>query len=146
MQVDSSDALESALAEALVRRAEDMNAAAVRLQGFAFAPGEESPDLVEGEGLEGPSLRDLALRALGRAVDPVNFALLERLAESESSVGELMGSLALPRSAVSERVNDLLQVGLVGRTHKGDGATLTPAGRAVVDLVAGVVERGQRRP
>lgn len=145
MLADVTGGAAGELAQALTRRMAEMKAAAERLQGFAFAPGEESPDLLDDEGDGSGTLRDMALRALARSADPINFALIEHLSESDATVGELARSLGLPRAAVSERVNDLLQVGLVARTHRGDGATLGPAGREIVELVTAVVEQGRRR-
>jgi hypothetical protein len=40
---------------------------------------------------------------------------------------------------VWERINGLAAVGLAGRSHEVDTAGLTPAGRALVDLVEGAV-------
>lgn len=139
---DLSDGLADALTRSLTRRMAEVKAAAERLQGFAFAPDEPVPELID-EGNEQATLRDMILRALSRAVDPVNFSLMEELADSDRTVARLAEALVLPRSAVSERVNDLLQVGLVHRTHTGDGVVLSEGGRAIVELVSVVVDQGR---
>lgn len=134
------------LARGLAQRLVDLKAASERLDRFAFDTAEEAPQRPDGDGDDDAALRDLVLRALARAVDPVNFDLIARLSIADTSVGDLALYLQLPRTAVSERINDLLQVGLVGRTHRGDSVGLTSSGRAVFDLVASIVERGQEAP
>lgn len=60
--------------------------------------------------------REIFLRALGSLSDPINFRLLQSLDPlSAASLSELMGASGLGRVAVSERLNDMVQVGLVSR-------------------------------
>lgn len=143
MLADRADDLADLLAGSLSHRLAELKAVSERLERFAFEPGEDAPEFLDEEAGSDAALRDLLLRALGRAVDPLNFALIEQLAGSDASVGALARHSGLPRGAVSERINDLLQVGLVGRTHRGDEVALTPSGRAIADLVASVVDKGR---
>jgi DNA-binding MarR family transcriptional regulator len=141
---ETANEIAELLAQGLTRRLAELKAASERLESFAFDPGDEAPDLLDEEGDSEAALRDLVLRALARAADPLNFVLIERLAAGDATVGDLAHHAGIPRAATSERINDLLQVGLVGRTHRGDGVGLTPPGRAIFDLVAAVVERGRK--
>ncbi len=88
---------------------------------------------------------ELALRALRTAADPLNFALLQALAADESRyMGQLVESVGLGRLALTERLNDLIQVGLASRNIDTDHAQITAAGMGMVELikalVAGVAE------
>ena len=119
------------LGKALGARLADVEAALDRYGAFAFSPGQAAPP-VAGDGIQ--AARDLVLRALRAAADPVNAALLRRLADGDASLVCLGEVVALPRQAVWERANELLAVGLVGRSLEADAAGLTPAGVAMVAL------------
>jgi len=66
----------------------------------------------------GPSMPEVADRmaALG---DPVRRAIFEMLAEGPRSVGDIAGKLPVTRSAVSQHLRVLSDVGLV--THESAG-------------------------
>ncbi len=119
------------LGKALGARLADVEAALDRYGAFAFSPGQAAPPAA-GDGIQ--AARDLVLRALRAAADPVNAALLRRLADGDASLVSLGEVVALPRQAVWERVNELLAVSLVGRSLEADSAGLTPAGVAMVTL------------
>lgn len=123
------------LGRALAPRLAEIAAALDRYAAFAFSPGGGgAPSALEpGEG--GEAGRELVLRALRAASDPLNDRILRRLAEGDATLPGLTELVALPRLAVWERVNDLVQVGLVGRSLEGDRAGLTEAGAALVELV-----------
>jgi hypothetical protein len=120
------------LGKALGARLAEVEAALERYGAFAFTEGQAAPPAAPGDRTE--AARDFVLRALRSATDPLNAALLRRLARGDATLaalGELMG---LPRLATWERVNELLAAGLVARSLEADTAGLTPAGAAVVAL------------
>ena len=124
-----------ALRDALTRRLVDARAAAKRMEGFAFEPGQDAPGLLDEEESQTDSMRDLVLKALNRTSDPLNFSMLRHLNGGDASIAALAKLTGLTRIATSERVSDLVQVGLVGRSHQGDAVGLSPAGTALVELI-----------
>ncbi len=85
--------------------------------------------------------REMTLRALRIAADPINFAILEYLAtHSSAPLADLETATGLGRLALSERVSDLVQVGLAGRNIDTDHVQATPAGAAVVEWINGLGE------
>lgn len=145
------------LAEGLWRRMRDVVLAAARLERFNFAPGAAAaaprPGWVTGLATDGVVLEagvaDLVRRAFAVGADPVNHRMLARLdGETEGmALGELARALDLPALAVAERVNDLVQVGLVGQVLERGAVETTAAGRAwvrLVDAVAGRLARHAR--
>ena len=95
----------------------------------------------------GAAAREMLLRAMRRAGDPLSYSLLRRLSSLAGSdeleglsLDRLMEATGLGRVAVSERVYDLVQVGLLSRELTSDQVRLTPLGAAAVKLVEGVVE------
>ena len=139
----------SLAAKGLAARLADVQATIHRYSSFAFRPGEASPSPPPGDGDALALARDLVLRALAAVADPVNDQLLRRLAQSDATLAELSTVTALPRLAVWERVNDLVQVGLARHALEGDRAGLTSAGQALVELVdelaAGAAEQRAER-
>lgn len=123
------------LGRALAPRLAEIAAALDRYAAFAFSPGggEAPPALEPGEGAEAG--RELVLRALRAASDPLNDRILRRLGEGDAALLLLAEVVALPRLAVWERVNDLVQTGLVARSLEGDRAGLTEAGATLLELV-----------
>ncbi len=86
--------------------------------------------------------RELLLRALRLAGDPVNYQILGALGPEEAvTAAALMEKTGLGRVALSERVNDLAQVGLAARDPIGDDVRATPL---AVGLRALVEELGRR--
>jgi len=118
-----------ALGKALGARLAEVEAAMERYRSFAFSPGQDGP---AGAGDRTESARDLVLRALRVAADPVNAALLRRLSEGDAPLSALVELVGLPRLAAWERVNELVAAGLAGRSLEADAAGLTPAGVAMV--------------
>lgn len=88
------------------------------------------------DGRLGDAAREVLLRALRAAADPVNFRLLRFLDPLKPmALPELMQETGLSRVAVSERINDLVQTGLASRELIGDQIRGTPL---AVGLVATV--------
>ena len=128
------------LGRALAARLADIASAAARYDAFAFTerPASGSSD---GGPADDPAAvaRDFALAALRAAGEPLGYAMLRRMSGADVSLADLAAETGLPRLAVWERINGLVAAGLVGRRHEDDTAGLTPAGRALVDLVEGAV-------
>jgi len=80
--------------------------------------------------------RELLLRALRVGADPANFRILQTLDPLEPiEMPQIMECSGLHRVAASERVHDLVQVGLAAREMINDQVRGTPLGRALVQLV-----------
>ena len=85
--------------------------------------------------------REMTLRALRIAADPINFALLEYLAaHSSSPLADLETAAGLGRLALSERVSDLVQVGLAARNIDTDQVQGTAAGAALAGWISNISE------
>lgn len=125
------------VAKGLSARLSDVAAARERHLSFVFAPGRD----VVADGGGAAAARDLVRRALTVLADPVNDELVRRLADGDASVAELADVVGLPALAAWERVNDLVQVGLVRHALDGDRAGLTGAGQALAELVSELSDR-----
>lgn len=78
----------------------------------------------------------LTLRVLHTVGDPTNFAILQLLATEDSqTIPTLIAEIGVGRLVLSERLNDLVQVGLVTRLIDTDHAQITAAGASMVRLV-----------
>ena len=96
--------------------------------------------LLEDEGTREQAAREFTLRALRRGSDPLNHWII-RMAHEERSIAvtELEQQAGVTKSTLSERVNDLVQVGLLERNLEGDmvqPTVLTAGFLGVVDDVA----------
>lgn len=93
---------------------------------------------------------DMSLRALQASTKPKNYAILKQLSLQPSfSITELTEVLEQDRLGLSERLNDLIQVGLVTREIDTDQAQITPSGadmvRMLTDLSSQVVSEYQAK-
>jgi hypothetical protein len=80
--------------------------------------------------------REMFLRALRVASDPLNFRILEQLDPIEAvELPDLMEQTGLARVAVSERVHDLVQCGLAVREMIGDQIRRTSLASGILGLV-----------
>ncbi|MCA9963980.1 MAG: hypothetical protein KC423_07050 [Anaerolineales bacterium] len=78
----------------------------------------------------------LTLRALATVANRDNFRVLAALVGSDSlGMGELMAVTGNGRLLLSERLNDLVQVGLAARLIDTDHAQITAAGVNMVQLI-----------
>lgn len=95
--------------------------------------------LREDEAEREQAAREFTLRALRRGADHVNHWILQQAYEQQSvAVEALEADLGLTKATVSERVNDLVQVGLLERNLEGDRVqptVLTAGFLGVVDDV-----------
>ncbi|MFQ5418845.1 MAG: hypothetical protein ACE5FD_00115 [Anaerolineae bacterium] len=82
----------------------------------------------------------MTLRLFSTVGDPANFTILQQLETADSHpLPTLMAETGLGRLVLSERLNDLVQVGLVTRLIDTNHAQITAAGVAVVQLVGAIV-------
>lgn len=130
------------VAEGLWRRLRDVVRTERALAGFAFAPepaagAPRRPAPADEAGVDALA-RDLTLRALAAAADPLNYRVLRALGAEGVAVDDVAGAVALPALAVSERVHALAQVGLAARELEHDAVAATTAGRGVVALVEAI--------
>lgn len=121
-------------------RISDVNAAIERQSAFVFAmdevePGSRPPDR--------RSARDFVLRTLGALADGVNYRLLLDLRPDDVSFAQLREQLGLGDSAAWERVNDLVQAGLVARALDRDVIGLTATGLELVGFVEAAASAAQ---
>ena len=131
------------LARALAARLRDANAAGEQLASFAFTEGAPAPGPELRPGEELAAAHDFLLRVLHGISEPVSWQVLARVVRAEASeTGEealpldaLSDALELPRLAVTERVNALIQLGLMARDLEHDTITASPAGTALFELV-----------
>jgi DNA-binding HxlR family transcriptional regulator len=80
--------------------------------------------------------QEMTLRALKIAGDAANFAILNHLAgQATMPVAQLEQASGHDRLSLSERINDLIQVGLVSREIDTDHVQITEGGAALVGLL-----------
>jgi len=85
--------------------------------------------------------QELTLRALRVASSPTHLAVLRTLARAESlALSQIMEATGLGRLALTEHINDLIQVGLATRNIDTDHAQITPAGQALAAWVDELIE------
>lgn len=88
------------------------------------------------EGNLATDAREMLLRALRVASEPLNYQILSHLDPLESTdLGELMEITGLGRVAASERVNDMVQTGLVVRELVDDQIRGTELARGLTLLI-----------
>lgn len=137
-------------ADGLWSRFRDVALALRRWQDFNFsAEGSEGKfterwleGLAKDAGALGGVGRELVLRAFRVGADAVNFEILTRLHDEEAvAVSDLARATGLPHFTLSERVNDLVQVGLAVRVLEQDAVRGTALTRGFLGLVGGIERR-----
>lgn len=130
----------AALVEGLWRRVRDVLLVAERVGSFTFSEQQEEPERAALTDAEiDAAAKDFVLRALAVTSDALNHVILTRSCTPDGVViDELAKELATGSLVVSERVNDMLQLGLIARELDSGRARATPAGEAIVSVVAGV--------
>lgn len=126
-----------ALARALAARLRDATQAGERLAAFAFTEGEPAPEAELRDGEELAAAHDFLLRVLHGVSEPTSWAALSAAMPAGDRVplDRLTERLGLPRLAVTERVNGLIQLGLLTRDLEHDAVVATPAGEALFELI-----------
>ncbi len=81
-------------------------------------------------------------RVLG---EPIRIRLLERLRESEATVGELVESTGTTQQNVSKHLGVLHQAGLVGRRKEGTASYYSLADEGVFKLCEDVCDSIERQ-
>jgi len=83
---------------------------------------------------------ELSLRALRTVADPANFAVLQALAgDASHPLSHVIDITGLGRLVLSERLNDLVQVGLATRLIDTDHAQITGAGASLIRLIDALI-------
>ncbi len=124
------------LARALAARLRDATAAGEQLASFAFTEGAPGPGPELRDGEELAAAHDFLLRVLHGVSEPLSWnALATVVSDDGISIDALAERLQLPRLAVTERVNALIQLGLMARDLERDSITASPAGTALYELV-----------
>jgi hypothetical protein len=80
-------------------------------------------------------MHEFVLRALRTAGDRDNDVILRAVADGTGDAAGLARLTGRPRLALWEAIGDLVQVGLLERDPVTDGARLTAAGAAVLEMV-----------
>jgi len=124
----------SVLAQTMAYRLRDISRLLDRLDRLEagsgnWLNGQDEASLAE-------SALGMTLRTLRLAADTHNYAILSHLAKHDTSpVAELQELLSLDRMTLSERLNDLVQVGLVVREIDTDHVQISDAGKVIVELI-----------
>lgn len=122
------------IADGLSGRLRSLVIAQDRLDRLESGSGQWRSDFVSSELDE--SAEFLTLRVMYTASDRLNLSILQSLATADSmSIPSLMAEVGLGRLVLSERLNDLVQVGLATRMIDTDHAQITAAGAGMVELV-----------
>jgi len=101
-----------------------------------------SEQLTEDEQLRDDAVREFTLRVFRRGADPINHWILRTVTTNGSATIEtLEPEVGLTKASLSERVNDLVQVGLLSRTIDGDGVQPTVLTEGFLGVVEDVTDR-----
>ena len=122
------------IAAGLAGRLRSLVIALDRLDRLESGSGDWRNHFITGELSEAATA--FTLRALRTAADPLNFTILKALVSDEShTIDHLLEVAGVGRLVLSERLNDLVQVGLVLRLIDTDQAQATASGAAMVQLL-----------
>jgi len=131
------------LSLALALRLRDIARLIDRLDRLESGTGEWLASQQNGELMAGAT--EITLRALRTAGDPTNFSILSFLvAHASAPVRELEKATGIGRLALTERVNDLVQLDLAARNIDTDHVQSTAAGAALVGLINSIREATAR--
>lgn len=121
---------------ALWGRVRDILLVADRLGTFAFGEADVAPAPDEVDDSEAFA-KDFIIRAVNTATDGLNWSILSALVGTEGvPLLDLSARLRVPRMVVSERVSDLVQVGLAARMLDADTAHITGAGETLAEWIS----------
>ncbi len=145
------------LAEGLWAWVRHLAMAMHRLEGFSFhegSPGPEEGSLAE---LQDPArqedlAREFVLRVFRVGADAAHYRLLRRLRQSDPvPLAELARLEGTGRLAMTERLNEMVQAGLVTRILETDSARPTRLAEGLMDVIEDIAARvagkiGERAP
>ena len=125
------------LTRALAARLRDATAAGDQLASFAFSEGTPAPGAELRAGEEPAAAHDFLLRVLHGVSEPLNWQLLAAViaADGAAPLDGLAQTLSLPRLVITERVNGLIQLGLLVRDLEHDSVGATAAGEGLFELI-----------
>lgn len=127
------------LSTALALRLRDIARMLDRLDRLESGTGEWLT--LQGESQLKEAATDMTLRALRLVADPANFAVLTLLeTHTTAPMSVLEQATGLGRLPLTERLNDLTQVGLAGRSIDTDQVQISAGGAALVGLINSVSE------
>jgi hypothetical protein len=127
------------LSSSLAMRLRDIARMLDRLDRLESGTGEWLAS--QGDGNLNEAATDMTMRALRLAADPTNFAVLTFLTtHTTAPTVELEKATGLGRLSLAERLNDLTQVGLAGRSIDTDQVQISAGGAALVGLINSVSE------
>lgn len=108
-----------------------------RLDRLESGTGEWLASFAESE-LENAA-HEMTLRTFRTGSDTVNFTILKALTADQSvTIPDLLKETGLQRLVLTERLNDLVQVGLATRLIDTDYAQVTDAGLNFVQLIESI--------
>ncbi len=120
------------LGKAVGSRIVDVQTAIDRQATFVVGLNDPPPDVeADAESVA----REFVLRALRASADATNYRIMLTLTDEDLAFRELCTRIDLGHAAVWERVNDLIQSGLVARALEHDRTGLTPAGQGLVEFI-----------
>lgn len=98
--------------------------------------------LIEDDDQREQAAREFTLRTFRRGSDPLNHWIIRMAHEEQSvAVAELEDQVGVTKSTLSERVNDLVQVGLLERNLEGDVIQPTVLTAGFLGVVDDVTDR-----
>jgi DNA-binding HxlR family transcriptional regulator len=128
------------LGKAVGSRIVDVRTAIDRQATFVVGLNDPPPDLdVDTESVA----REFVLRALRISADAVNYRIMSTLMVEDLAFRDLCSRLDVGHAAVWERVNDLIQAGLVARALEHDRTGLTPAGQGLVEFIESAADAAE---
>jgi DNA-binding HxlR family transcriptional regulator len=124
----------SALAQTMARRLRDIARVLDRLDRLEAGTGSWLSEQDE-DNLAASAL-GMTLRTLRVAADSHNFQILRHLVEHDTSpVSKVQDMIQLDRMTLSERLNDMVQVGLIVREIDTDHVQISGAGQSIVIII-----------
>jgi hypothetical protein len=133
-----SDDFVDLVASGLAGRLRSLVIAIDRLDRLESGSGDWLTGFVDSE--LGDAATALTLRALQSSADPKNYVILQALvADNSLPMDRLIATTGVGRLELTERLNDLVQVGLAMRLIDTDHAQITVAGATIVRLTREIV-------
>jgi DNA-binding HxlR family transcriptional regulator len=130
----------NSLAQTMARRLRDIARMLDRLDRLEVGSGSWLGE--QDEKSLAASALGMTLRTLRVAADSHNFQVLKHLVERDTSpVSKVQDMMQLDRMTLSERLNDMVQVGLIVREIDTDHVQISGAGKAMVVVITQIQAR-----